>query len=182
MPPAGRSPGAVDQLKRLLGSAPAQAADGFARLVRVTPDHRLERMMGSPVRRVVLDAIFRQMPQHLDRKAAGGMKTAIRWCITGRADGGTDLYQLEIENGACRVRRGEELPEPRVTITLDGAEFVRVATANSDPVQAYFKGRITLAGDVMVAARMQSLFRVPGKQAPSPPAGNQSVSTVSSSR
>ena len=183
MASAGSGPGAaLGQIKRLVEGAPEHVAVGFSRAVRATPPERLEQVMRSPVRRVVLEAIFRQMPQRLDRRAAAGMTAAIRWCITGRADGGTDVYQVEIENGECRVRRGEGGPEPRLTITLDGAEFLRLATANSEPTQAYFKGRIALAGDVMLAARMRSLFRSPGDGATGQRSGDQSVSTVSSSR
>jgi putative sterol carrier protein len=50
-----------------------------------------------------------------------------------------------------------------VTITAEAAEFVRLATGNSDPMNAYFRGRIQLAGDIMFAAKLQSLFRVPGR-------------------
>ncbi len=176
-------PGAgLGQVKRLLGGAPEHVAVGFSRVVRATPPQRLEQLMRSPLRRVVLEAIFRQMPQRLDRKAAAGMTTAIRWCITGRADGGTDLYQVEIENGDCRVRRGEGGPDPRVTITLDGAEFLRLATGNTEPTQAYFKGRIALSGDVMLAARMRTLFRSPGEGMSGEQSADQPVSTVSSSR
>lgn len=183
MASAGNGPGAaLGQVKRLLQSAPEHVAVGFSRVVGATPPERLDQMMRSPVRRVVLEAIFRQMPQRLDRKSAAGITTAIRWCITGRPDGGTDVYQVEIENGSCRVRRGEGGPEPRVTITLDGAEFLRVATANTEPTQAYFKGRISLSGDVMLAARMRSLFRSPGRGTSGTQAGDQPVSTVSSSR
>lgn len=184
MASADNGPGAaLGQVKRLLGGAPEHVAVGFSRVVRATPPQRLEQLMRSPVRKVVLEAIFRQMPQRLDRKAAAGMTTAIRWCITGRPDGGTDIYQVEIDDGDCRVRRGAGGPEPRVTITLDGAEFLRLATANTEPTQAYFKGRIALSGDVMLAARMRSLFRSPGEGAPRQRSGDQPpVSTVSSSR
>jgi putative sterol carrier protein len=51
---------------------------------------------------------------------------------------------------------------PKLTITVDGAEFLRLATGNSDPVKAYFTGRVSLAGDVMVAAKASGLFRIPG--------------------
>lgn len=174
----------MGQARRVLASGPGQLADGFAQLVRNTPPRRLEQVMRTPVRRVVLEAIFWQMPRHFDSKAARGVKTAIRWRITGRADGGADVYQLEVENGACRVRRGDGSEEPRVTITLDAVEFVRLATANSNPMQAYFKGRIALEGDVMLAARLQSLFRVPGSRDSKAKADaqGQPVSTVSSSR
>jgi alkyl sulfatase BDS1-like metallo-beta-lactamase superfamily hydrolase len=117
--------------------------------------------MRSPARRVVLDGIFWQMPQHFDRRRAAGMTSSIRWCITGRADGEPDIYQLEIGDGRCRVIRGSDAPDPRVTITVDGAEFLRLATGSSDPMKAYFSGRIKLAGDIMLAAKLMSLFRIP---------------------
>ena len=79
--------------------------------------------------------------------------------------------------GRCRARRGEGARDPQLTITLDAAEFVRLATGNSDPMNAYFSGRVALAGDVMLAAKLQSLFRIPGRAQ-----ARQPLSTVSESR
>jgi hypothetical protein len=45
-------------------------------------------------------------------------------------------------------------------------------------MQAYFKGRVRLAGDIMVAAKIRSLFKIPGGRPKRP----QPSSTVSSSR
>jgi putative sterol carrier protein len=153
---------ALALIRRGVARAPGQAADGLARLVRDTPSHRLDQLMRTPARRVVLDGIFWQMPQHLDRRRAAGMRASILWRITGRADGEADAYHLEFEDGRCRVVRGPRDTKPRVTITVDGAEFLRIVTGNSDPMRAYFNGRLALAGDIMVAAKLVSLFRVPG--------------------
>jgi alkyl sulfatase BDS1-like metallo-beta-lactamase superfamily hydrolase len=153
---------ALDAVKRLAADAPAQFADGFGRLVREAPPERLEQVMRSPARKAILDGIFWQMPKQLDVKQAAGVKSSIRWCITGRADGAVDTYQLELEDRHCRVIRGTGGPDPRLTITIDGVEFLRLVSGNSDPMQAYFKGRIQLAGDIMLAAKLASLFRMPG--------------------
>ena len=153
---------ALDQLKRLAGDAPAQMADGFGRLVRGAPPERLEQLMRSPARKPLLDGIFWQMPKQVDSSAAAQVSTSIRWCITGRPDGGVDTYQLQLENGQTTVIRGEDGPDPRLTITMDGVEFLRLVSGNSDPMQAYFKGRVQLAGDIMVAAQLAQLFRMPG--------------------
>ncbi len=110
----------------------------------------------------MLDGIFWQMPKQLDVRQAKGVKTSIRWCLTGRADGEVDTYQLEIDNGRARTARGSDGPDPVLTITMDAVEFLRLISGNSDPMQAYFKGRMQLAGDVMVAAKIASLFRMPG--------------------
>ncbi len=153
---------AIDAVKRLTADAPAQLADGFGRLVRDAPPERIEQLMRSPARKPLLDGIFWQMPRQLDAKQAVGVNSSIRWCITGRADGGVDTYQLELEEGRCRVIRGAGGADPRLTITIDGVEFLRLVSGNSDPMQAYFKGRIQLAGDIMVAAKLASLFGLPG--------------------
>jgi hypothetical protein len=160
---------ALDQIKRLAADAPTQLADGFGRLVRSTPPDRLEQVMQSAARKPLLDGIFWQMPRQVDSAAAVDLQTSIRWCITGRADGGVDAYQLELQGGQTKVIRGDGGPDPRLTITMDGVEFLRLVSGNSDPMQAYFKGRIQLAGDIMVAARLAQLFRMPGA---GPSAGN----------
>ncbi len=153
---------ALDAVKRLAADAPGQVADGFGRLVRDATPERIEQVMRSPARKPILDGIFWQMPRQLDSKQAAGVTSSIRWCITGRADGGVDTYQLELEDGRCRVIRGSGGPDPRLTLTIAGVEFLRLVSGNSDPMQAYFKGRIQLAGDIMVAAKLASLFRMPG--------------------
>jgi putative sterol carrier protein len=99
----------------------------------------------------------------VDRTAAKGLDATVRWRITGRGDGGADVWEMTIEDGRCRVHRGESNAEPRVTITAEAAEFLRLATGNSDPMRAYFSGRIKLAGDIMFATKLQTLFRVPGR-------------------
>ncbi len=148
-------------LRRVVSQAPGQLADGIARVVRDSPGERLEQLMRTPARRVILEGIFRQMPQQLDRERAAGLSSSMRWCITGRPDGTADVYQLEIADGTCHVVRGSAAGEPRVTVTVDGVEFLKLATGNSDPMHAYFGGRMKLAGDVMLAAKLASLFRVP---------------------
>ncbi len=153
---------ALEAARRLASDAPAQLAEGFGRLVRDASPERLEQLMRSPARKPLLDGIFWQMPKQLDVKQARGVKTSIRWCLTGRADDGVDTYQLEIDNGGARTIRGTGGPDPVLTITMDAVEFLRLISGNSDPMQAYFKGRMQLAGDVMVAAKIASLFRMPG--------------------
>ncbi|MHB8691919.1 MAG: SCP2 sterol-binding domain-containing protein [Solirubrobacteraceae bacterium] len=166
---------AVRKLLELLASAsgrlaPESALEWVASTIRSQPAERLDRIMSSPIRRLVLDAIFWQMPRHLDRRRAATINASIRWRVSGRRDGGEDVYDLLLDDGRARViRRGGEVA-PRLTITVDGAEFLRVAVGSSNPVNAYLNGKLALRGDVMQAARLTMLFRIPSaaKQAPSP--------------
>jgi hypothetical protein len=156
---------ALDQLKKLAADAPAQLSGGFERVVRDTSPERLVQIMRSPARKPVLDGMFWQMPKMIDAKAAAGTTTEIRWTVTGRADGGEDIYRLLIVDGRARTERGDG-GDPRLTIKLDGVEFLKLASGNSDPMQAYFKGRIEMTGDIMVAAKLAQIFRMPS--APDP--------------
>src|ERR1700751_3808466 len=99
------------------------------------PDRQLEQLMQSPARRVVLDVVFSQMPRRLDRTRAAGGESTGRWRIT-RPGGAPGIYQLEIADGRCQVIRGPPQREPRVTITIDGAEFLRLVLGTSDVMQA----------------------------------------------
>jgi len=152
---------AMDQIKRLAADAPAHLQGGFERMVRESPPQRLEALMRSPARRPVLDGIFWQMPRQVDASVAAGTTLAIKWVVTGRADGGSDVYQLVIEEGRARTERAESV-EARLTVTLDGVEFLKLASGNADPMQAYFTGRIQLSGDIMVAAKLAQMFHMPG--------------------
>ncbi len=139
----------------------SQLADGFARVVGDLPQDRLEWLMRTPLRRPLLDAIFWQMPKQLDRTRAARLSATVRWRITGRQDGGADVYDLTIDDGRCRVSRRERGAAPQVTITVDGVEFLRLITGNADALKSYFTGRLALSGDIMLAAKLISLFRVP---------------------
>jgi alkyl sulfatase BDS1-like metallo-beta-lactamase superfamily hydrolase len=153
---------ALQFVRQSVAEAPAQVAEGIGRLMREAPPERVEQVMRSPARRPILDAIFWQMPKQLDTAQAKEVNTTIRWCITGRADGGADTYTLHLEDGQARTVRGTAGPDPRLTVTMDGSEFLRLVSGNSDPMRAYFTGRIKLTGDIMVAAKLSTLFRMPG--------------------
>ena len=159
---------AFEQVRRIAAEAPQHLAEGFGRVVRDVPAERLEQVMRSPARKPLLDGIFWQMPKQLDAEQSIGVTTAIRWDITGRTDGEIDIYLLLVDNGRARTSKQTEgqpvagASAANLTITMDGVELLRLASGNLDPMQAYFKGRIQLAGDIMVAAKMAQMFRMPG--------------------
>jgi putative sterol carrier protein len=159
----------VAAARRRIARAPEDVANRLARVIRDSPQSRLERLMRSPARRPILDGIFWQMPQRLSHRRAAGVNAVIEWQITGRPGSGADTYQLTLVDGQARVRRGAHEPTPLMTIALDGADFLMLVTGNADPMKSYFAGKIKLTGNVMLGARLQSLFRVPAARRPPPP-------------
>jgi predicted lipid carrier protein YhbT len=148
-------------VKRRFADVTTQAAEGVSRLVGDASEGQLEWVMRSPIRRVFLDAIFWQMPRQLDGRRADRVDATVRWCVTAAGGDTVDVYDLVIHEGECHVNRGATTAEPRVTITIEGAEFLRLVTGNSDALQAYFNRRLALSGDIMFAAKLISMFRVP---------------------
>ena len=132
-------------------------------MVQQAPEGRLERVMKGPARRMILESVFWQMPQQLDRRRAAGVNAAVLWQIGGRPDGGSDEFRLSIADASARTarRRHDDLPPPVLTITMDGVDFLKLITGNLDPMRGYFTGRIALAGDIMFAAKLGGMFRVP---------------------
>ncbi len=139
-------------------------ADALGAGVDAATPAQLEALMGSPARRLVLEAIFRQMPRQLDAGRARGVSAGARWRVTSRHGEQVDVYDLLVSDGHAHVRRGGGEEAPSLTITVDGAEFLRIVSGRTDPVQAYFKRRMALRGDIMGAAKLVSLFRIPGSR------------------
>ena len=149
--------------RRGAARAPTQLAARISRLVDETPDDRLERLMQSPARRMILEGVFWKMPQHLDRRRATGVNASVLWRIAGRPDGGTDDFRLVIADGSAHTVRGasDGPPPPVLTLTLDGVDLLKLASGGLDPMRGYFGGQIQLAGDIMFAAKLGGMFRVP---------------------
>ncbi len=149
--------------RRGAARAPSQLAERISRLVDETPDDRLEWLMKSPARRMILEGVFWKMPQHVDSRRAAGVNASVLWRIAGRPDGGTDDFRLLISDGSSRTVRGasEKPPLPVLTLTMDGVDLLKLASGGLDPMRGYFGGKIELAGDIMFAAKLGSMIRVP---------------------
>jgi hypothetical protein len=149
--------------RRRAARAPGVVTERIVRLVNDAPDERLERLMRSPARRPILEGVFWQMPQRLDRQRANGVEAAVLWRIRGRPDGGIDEFRLLISDGSARVARGSSDDPPRtvLTMTIDGVDFLKLISGGLDPMRGYLGGKIELAGDIMFAAKLGSMFRVP---------------------
>lgn len=148
--------------RRTLESGAAEVTDRLAELIGAIPDRHLELLMRTPARRVVIESIFLLMPRYLDRTRVAGLDMAIRWELNAAQEGAEpEVYDLVIAERRCRVTRGASPAHPLVTIGIEPVELLRLAVGRSNPMQAYFSGRLSLRGDIMQAARLTSLFRIP---------------------
>jgi putative sterol carrier protein len=140
-------PGAVDPIE-------------MARAIAGTGEEQLRAGMRSAFRPVVLDEIFRRFPDYLSADRTRGVDAAVKFKITGRADGDADRYVVLVADGDCRVVREADV-KPRVTITIDGADFLKLVTGNANPPVMFLRGKLRVSGDLAFAARLITFFKIP---------------------
>ena len=134
----------------------------FVKAIRETPDEQLAAGMADPqVREMVLEGIFSQWAVHFDGEKAGGTEAVLEWKIFDRPGGGYDRYQVVIAAGTCQVVKDGDHP-PRVTFKLRPVDFLKLVSGNAAGPVMFMTGKLKIDGDLMFAAGVQSLFRIPG--------------------
>lgn len=135
-------------------------AKQFAQIVKSTPDSKITEVMQSDKREKVLNEVFSRMPSLFRADRAGSTNAVIHWSITGRPDGGTDTYEVVIENGACQVSSTPER-DPRLSLTMGPLEFLKIVGGAANPVMMFMTGKLKAKGDLGLAANIANLFDIP---------------------
>ena len=133
----------------------------FAAQLGSTPDEQLEAGMRSEARPMVLDEIFKRMGEFLKPEAARGVDAVVHWKILDRPDGGYDHYELVIKDGKAVVNEPPE-HEPRVTFRIGPVDFLKLVTGNASGPILFTTGRLKINGDLVFAAQIAGMFRIPG--------------------
>jgi putative sterol carrier protein len=90
-----------------------------------------------------------------------GLDAVIHFRITGAPDGGQDVYEAVIKDGAVTVNNPPTSESPRVAITVAPVPFLKLVTGQQSGPVMFMTGKLKLDGDVMFAARITSFFRIP---------------------
>jgi putative sterol carrier protein len=134
----------------------------FVKAIRETPPDQLAvGMADEQVRGVVLDGIFSQWAEHFDKESAGDTDAVLEWKILDKPGGGYDRYQVVIRDGTCSVAKDGD-HDPRVTFRVKPVDFLKLVTGNAAGPMMFMTGKLKIEGDLMFAATVQSLFRIPG--------------------
>jgi len=132
----------------------------FARHIASTPDAELRDAMHSEGRGLVLDEVFARMERHFRADQARGTAAIVHWRIGDRPDGGVDVYEVVIEETSCRLSE-EPGSEPTLTFAVDAVDFLRLVTGGEQGPMLFMRGRLKIKGDMLLAARMTSMFSIP---------------------
>jgi putative sterol carrier protein len=132
-----------------------------AGLVSSATDEQLREGLSGPQREAILAEVFRRMAEHFKPTSAQGVDAVVHWKIGGRPDGGYDHYEVVVHDGTCTTTP-EPTHEPRVTLALDGVDFMRLVTGNAAGPALFMSGKLKIEGDLMFSVQIQSLFAIPG--------------------
>jgi hypothetical protein len=131
----------------------------FAQLVASASDEQLQS--GIAVNGAgIMSSIFAAMPAQLLPEHSAGVDVLAEWRILRDHNGTTDRWQVMIRDGRCTVRRDGTL-SPDVTYTLSAIDFLKLAAGTVDGPQLFAFGSLQIDGDIVLAARMPSLFNAP---------------------
>jgi alkanesulfonate monooxygenase SsuD/methylene tetrahydromethanopterin reductase-like flavin-dependent oxidoreductase (luciferase family) len=128
----------------------------FAAFVHRADDRRLEHTVGSgPGLRMVFSGMARRFRP--DR--ARGFRGDIQYALRG-SDGRTRQWVLSVDGQRARARPGTA-PQPRLIVSMDLADFARLAGRDLDPLSAVLDGRMRIEGDFNLASRLGEMFGQP---------------------
>jgi putative sterol carrier protein len=138
----------------------AMDSQQFAQMVKNASNDELTAAMQGPGRTKILDEIFDRMPGLFRADKAGTTNAVVHWNVGDKPGGGVDTYELVIANGTC-TRSPQPEHEPKLGLTLSGADFLKVVTGNANPMMMFMTGKLKAKGDLGLAANIANLFDIP---------------------
>jgi putative sterol carrier protein len=135
----------------------------FAELIAGSSDEEIAAVINGPQRKQVLDQIFGRMADHVESDKIGETKAVVHFKILDRPEdqgGGYDHYEVVFEDGKCAASDDPER-DPNVTIKVGPVDFLKLAANKASGPTLFMTGKLKLEGDVMLASRLTTFFRIP---------------------
>ena len=148
---------------------PPVSPQQFASLVRQASDEQLAEGLAAN-RELILGEIFRRMPDSLDAERARSVDAVVEWEVLGDGGAPSDRWRVEIRGGRCTVEPGGA-GDADVRYRIGALDFLKLVAGVADGPRLFMFGRLRIRGNLMLAARMPALFRIPGGREPAPPPG-----------
>ncbi|MFN2612869.1 MAG: SCP2 sterol-binding domain-containing protein [Solirubrobacterales bacterium] len=137
--------------------------EDFAKLMASVDDEQLQEMMDGPLRGQVLDEIFNRMADHIEPGRIGDTEAVVHFKILDRPQdqgGGYDQYEVVFENGTAKLSE-EPSRDATVAIKVKPVDFLKLASNRASGPTLFMTGKLKLEGDLMLASRLTSFFRIP---------------------
>ncbi|MFJ9035719.1 SCP2 sterol-binding domain-containing protein [Streptomyces sp. NPDC102406] len=134
----------------------------FARIVKGLSAKEINEIAeDTTLRTRILKEVFGRMERQFKPEVAGSLEALIRWKVTGRGETPDAVYETRIAGGTCAVTEGRSEAEPRTTLVMGDADFLKLVSGNSSPVTMFMMRKVKIAGDVALAAGLTRYFDIP---------------------
>ena len=100
--------------------------------------------------------LMSKMPKAFLPEKAPGLDAVIQFKFSGAEPG--DWFAT-IKNDQCTVEQGGH-PTPKMTLSADSADYVKIFTGELDGMQAFMGGKLKLAGDLNLAMKLMTMFKI----------------------
>ena len=84
-----------------------------------------------------------------------GVDTVVQFKFTGSQ--ASDWYVI-IKDQKVESVQGTH-PSPKMTMTVDSDDYIKISTGELDPTMAFMKGKVKVSGDMGVALAMGNYFK-----------------------
>ena len=105
---------------------------------------------------ITVAELFEKMPAAFVPEKAVGVDATIQFKFTGEQAG--DWFVI-IKDGKLTVTKGI-YPTPKLTLAAAGTDAVKVLTGEMDGMQAFMQGKLRLTGDMSLAMKLISMFKI----------------------
>ena len=86
---------------------------------------------------------------------AEGVDTVVQFVFTGSQ---ASEWYVVIKDQTCESMEGTH-PDPKMTMTVDSEDYIKISTGELDPTMAFMKGKVKVKGDMGVALGMGKYFK-----------------------
>ncbi len=91
---------------------------------------------------------------NVDPAKIAGIDAVILFDLSGEGGG---KWTLTLADGTAKVEEGETA-SPSMTLSMNAADFVSMASGELNAMAAFMQGKIKIAGDMSLAMRLQNIL------------------------
>lgn len=132
-----------------------------ARALAGVPVEHLREVMASGFRPVVLEEIFRRLPDFVNPRRAARADLTVGFKLLGAPGGEPERYVVRVDHGACKVEPDDVGGDRDATITCEGYDFLRLATGHLAAVKGVLRGQLRVRGEKAKALQLASVLDIP---------------------
>jgi len=105
---------------------------------------------------LTISDLMSKMPGAFLPEKAVGLDAVIQFKFTGAEPG---AWYATIKDSKCAVAQGEATA-PKMTLTADSADYLKIFTGEMDGMQAFMQGKLKLGGDLNLAMKLMQMFKI----------------------